>query len=390
MASIIYVVTSAVFADVMLRGQLAYLAGRGFDITAVADGNGLSEVGLREGVATVGVAMEREISPVKDLKALAELWALFRGLRPRIVNAGTPKAGLLGMMAATAAGVPARIYTLHGLRLETTAGLKRLVLTAAEKLACCCATHVVCVSESLRLRAVSLGVLNPAKALVLGRGSVNGVDVERFRSGLQGSEEVATLRKRLGIPPSAPVVGFVGRFVRDKGISDLVECFTQIVLPMFREARLVLVGEFEKGDPVPAHVRKQMLNEPAVVSVGFVADTAPYYRLMDVVVFPSYREGFGNVLLEAAASAVPVVAYAATGTVDAVWHGETGTLVAVGDVAALGRVTCQYLASSELRRQHGEAGRGHAVRWFRSEMVWTGWESLYRKILSGASGGVAP
>lgn len=389
MESIVYVVTSAVSADVLLRGQLAYLARRGFHVTAVAGGEGLSEVGVREGVAAVRVAMVREISPWKDLKALATLWALFRRLRPAIVNAGTPKGGLLGMVAAAVAGVPTRIYTLHGLRSETTTGLMRAVLTTAERVACSCATHVVCVSESLRRKALSLGVLDSAKALVLGHGTANGVDVARFRPGVRGNEEVATLRKRLGISPSALVIGFVGRFVRDKGIADLVECFTRIVLPLFPEARLVLVGDFEEGDPVPVHVRERMLNEPEVVCVGFVADTAPYYRMMDVLAFPSYREGFGNVALEAAASAVPVVAYAATGTVDAVRHGETGALVAVGDVERLGRVICEYLGSTELRRRHGEGGRGHAVRWFRNEVVWAEWESLYRAILNGASGGGA-
>ncbi len=369
-------------ARLLMAGQPAFLEQAGFDVRVMAaPGPDLEAVAAREGVAVEAVPLARSIRPLKDLRALLHLWRAFRRLRPAIVNAGTPKAGLLAMLAARLAEVPVRVYTLRGLRLETVGGFRRRLLGASERLASRLAQRVVCVSPSLRRRCLELRLAPAGKTLVLGTGSSNGVDAERFAPAAAGDEELAALRRRLGLPEGATVIGFVGRFTRDKGIEDLAEAFCERLAPRFPGAWLLLVGEFEEGDPVAGPVVERLAAHRRVVHAGFVADSAPYYRVMDVLAFPSYREGFPNAPLEAAASAVPVAGYAAVGTVDAVAGGETGLLAAVGDVAGLEAALARYLDDPALRRRHGAAARQRALRLFARERVWRAWAEEYRRLL---------
>lgn len=370
-------------ARYLLRGQAAYLAAEGFDVRVVCSpGADLEEFRRTDPVAVEAVPMSRRIAPLADLRSLYRLTRLLRRLRPDLLSASTPKAGVLGMLAGRLAGVPRRIYTLRGLPLETARGARRGALRQIERRAAALAHHVVCVGPSLRRRVLELGLTTPEKAILVANGSSNGVDLDRFAPTPERRRKARALRHRLGLPAAAPVVGCVGRLTRDKGLADLAEAFLGPVLDRLPEARLLLVGDFEEADPVDPEIRRRLESDRRVTITGWVPDSAPYYGVMDLLAFPSYREGFPNAPLEAAAAGVPTVGYRSVGTVDAVEDGVGGALVPTGDRRELGRALAEHLRDDELRRRRGAAARERARRLFRREIVWQGWADLYRGVLA--------
>jgi len=378
--SVLHAVTDSM-STVLMRGQLAYLKSDGFDpILLSSPGKELDQIGVREGYPVFGVAMKREISILSDLRALFQLCRFLNQKKPIICNSGTPKAGLLVGLAAWLTRVPCRVYTLRGLRLETATGIKRAILTITEKVACFSAHRVVCVSASLREQAIALGLVARSKAVLLGAGSSNGVDPGRFEFTEEKAALAMGLRKSLGISPSQLVIGFAGRFTRDKGLHELVAAF-RLIRERFPEAVLLLVGDYEAGDPVAENVRSAIEAEQGIYRVGFTPDIDLYYRVMNVFVLPTHREGFPNTVLEAQASGLPVVTTSATGAVDAIEDGVTGQVVPVGDVDRLSKSVLSLLSDPSKMRLMGRLGRDRVVREFRSEIVWKALASLYRRML---------
>lgn len=382
---IVHAVTSPLTVTLM-RGQLAYLRRAGFEVTVIsAPGERLDRARSEENVATVAVAMTREIAPLADLAALWRLYRVLRRLRPQLVNSGTPKAGLLVGLAAWLAGVPCRLHTLRGLRSDTAGGLKRRVLLLAERISCRTAHRVLCNSESLRRRAIALGLTDARHSLVLGHGSSNGVDAARFASTQESFRQAAELRKYLEIPERDPVIGFVGRLTRDKGIPELVHAF-DILRARRPELRLLLVGDREPGDPLPSRVDERLDRDTQIICTGGVPDAALYYQLMTVYCLPTHREGFPNSVLEAHASGLAVVTTTATGAIDSVEDGVTGLLVPPADAAALSQALERLLADQALAMRMGAAGRERVARDFRPEAIWDALVALYRELLSPALG----
>jgi glycosyltransferase involved in cell wall biosynthesis len=364
------------------HGQVGYLKGRGVDVWALSSpGELLNRFAVREGIRVHGLEMPRRIAPLRDLATTVRLWRWLRKLRPDIVDAHTPKGGLLGMLGAWLARVPVRVYHMHGLPLMTATGLKRELLRSAEKVSCLLAHQVLCVSASLREAAVAEGLCRPDKIAVLHHGSINGVAAETaFNPAHVGDTVRAAVRQRYGIPVDAEVIGFVGRVVRDKGLVELAEAW-QALRADSPELHLLVVGPFEPQDPLPLDVEQLLRTDPRVHLTGINWDTPPLYAAMDVVVLPTYREGFGVVIIEAAAMELPVVATEVPGCVDAVEDSVTGTLVPQHDAVALTEAIRRYLLDPELRRRHGRAGRERVLREFRQEDIWEAIYAEYRRLL---------
>jgi len=367
---------------VFLRGQVAFMRARGYDLTVVSSpGDALDAFGRQEGVAVHGLPMPRRISPGGDIKSLTRLVALLRRIRPEIVHAHTPKGGLIGTIAAKLAQVPVRIYHMRGLPLLTAHGAQRALLTATERTSCALATRVIAVSPSLRDVAIEHHLCSSRKIDVLASGSGNGVDCGRFDPDRFGPDHRDALRSALGVPVEAPVIGFIGRCVRDKGIVELVEAWRQIRTD-HPTAVLVVAGVFEERDAIPALTRRALAEDPRVRLLGFVDDTPALFAALDVLALPTYREGFPNVPLEAAAMRVPVVTTRVPGCIDAVQDGVTGTLVPPRDAIALADALNVYLASKSLREQHGRAARLFVERSFRRERIWEALAALYDDLLA--------
>ncbi len=378
MPFIVYAVTSPMTADFLLRGQLRYMVEAGWLVVLVCSpGSQLFEVAEREGIEIAEVPMRRQPAPLRDLVAVVRLYFLFRKLRPDLISYGTPKAALLCGIASWFARVPARIYLLRGLRCEGAAGLAGRVYLATERITSWCSTSILCVSPSLQRKAVELGAICKSKSLVLGYGSSNGVDCERFCPSSQLSEKSRKLRSELGIPETDIVIGFVGRVVRDKGIAELVSAF-DLLSTQYPHARLLIVGPQESNNQIDQETVNQLETNPQIHWLPETRDTPTVYSALDIFVLPTHREGFPNVALEAAAMEKPVVASRATGAIDAIDPDVTGSAFDVGDVAGLAEAISRYLDDAQLREKHGKAGRKWVTENFSAALMWERLETFYR------------
>jgi glycosyltransferase involved in cell wall biosynthesis len=348
----------------ILGARLRVLRRAGFRVVLVSGpGELLERMASRLGVECIALPMRRSIAPLADLLALVRLWWILGKYEPDIVEFSTPKAGLLGMIAARLRGLPRRVYMLRGLKLERSRGFKRWILLTAERVACACAHVVLCNSKSLRAEALALGLAPAGKLLMLGEGSSNGVDVERFSPG------PSNVRDKFSIPGDVPVVGFVGRLTRDKGLPELIQAFDRILVAE-PAAHLLLVGWFDAAeDALDAELRSRILNHPRIHCTGFVSDSAPYYRAMDVMVLPTWREGFPNAVLEASATGIPVVTTESTGARDAVAPEVTGLLIPSGYPEAIYESVIKLLRDPERRFHMGRAARAWVVEHYSEERV---------------------
>lgn len=384
---LLYAVTTPMTARAFLVGQLAHFRERGWDVRLLSSpGPDLIETARREGVVGHSLPMRRSLSPLQDLRSLARWIRVMRILRPLVINVGTPKAALLAGVAGWATGVPGRLYVMHGLRLEGATGVERVVLWAMEWLACRSAHQVICVSPSLRERVVAMRLCGAAKARVLGQGSSNGVDVSRFAPDEDVLQRAETARVGLGIDCSTTVVGFVGRLTGDKGLAELMGMH-QRLLAGDRDVALLVVGGIDPDDAPDAKLVSMLADLPRVHLVGQVPDVAPYYHLMHLVVLPTYREGYPNVILEAAAASRPAVSTDATGAIDAVVNGVTGVTVPVGNIDLLTVAVGQLIDDPDMRRRMGAAAARRVREHYAPRDIWDELDKVYRSLTEGCRPG---
>lgn len=352
----------------LLKGFPEVLVQDGWEVHLVASpGPRLLSYGAVHGVDVHPLPMAREPSLVSDLTALLRWIRLLHSIRPQVLTVGTPKASLLGMLAAAAMRVPVRQYLVRGLRLETASGARRFLLQSAEMATILASNDVVAISGSLRAKLNSLWLLSKRPIAVVGEGSSNGIDLQQFNPELYSKNAQKSLKQEMGLKCGVPVIGYVGRLAADKGVGEMLECL-HILRERGIDAQALLVGPTDE----PEIQEKMSLAIQAghkVVSAGTQLDVAKYYAVMDVFCMPSRREGFGNAALEASAMCVPVVATEATGLKDAVKDGLTGLLSPVGDVPALADNVSKVLADPEMRRRLGTAGRARIQKDFDRSVV---------------------
>jgi glycosyltransferase involved in cell wall biosynthesis len=320
----------------LLSGQMKFMVSKGFEVTMISsDSLDKEQIKREEDSEFVVVNMTRKISPIADIVSLWKLIVELRRIKPSIVHTHTPKAGLLGMMAAKITGVPVRLHTVAGLPLMEAKGLKRLMLNILERVAYGCATKVYPNSQILKDFIISSGFTNENKLKVIGNGSSNGINTEQFKLTPSIALKAEELAKALQLSDEHFTYIFIGRLVRDKGLEELVQSFTKLVTK-YPEIRLLLVGPEEPElDPLSDECLMEIRNNHAIISVGYQTDVRPYLALSKVLVFPSYREGFPNVPMQAGCFNLPAIVTDINGCNEIIIEGENGLIIPVKDITAL-------------------------------------------------------
>lgn len=357
------------------------LKSAGYEVhVASSPGGELADLASLGSVHAHEVPMSRGLDPVADARSLPQLIALLRRLRPDLVHAHTPKAGLLGMLAARAVGVPHRIYQMHGLRYQTATGARRGVLLGADRTSALLAHQVLCVSPSVRESAVRDGVVSAHKSRVLASGSAAGIEPSEFV--LDDFEaRAAELRAELGISPEAPCLVYAGRLAEDKGLLDLALAWTDIARAHLG-AQLLFAGEEDPTDPVDLSLLKA---RDDVHFLGKVKDIRPLLATAQVVTLPSYREGLPQGILEAALMQRPVVATRVTGTIDAVVPGATALLVEPHAPHQLAEAISLLFSDRDLGQRLGQTGRDFVTDKFPRGEILGAYRALYQEVLGEPS-----
>ena len=362
------------------RGTLRRLA-QTYDVVAVSTPDDeLYEMAQREGVRVVGVAMRRPISPLHDLRSLLRLIRVFRRERPDMVHSITPKAGLLSMIAAWVCRVPVRLHTFTGLVFPTATGLKKKILMLTDRITCACATHIVPEGEGVKNDLINYGITRKPLR-VLGYGNVRGVDMQHYSR----TPEVMAAAQPI-MRSGVFTFVFVGRVVRDKGINELVQAFVWLNAQE-PATRLILVGRFEDDlDPVLPQTRQTIEQNDSIEAVGSQADVRPWLAASDALVFPSYREGFPNVVLEAGAMGLPSIVTDINGSREIIVEGKNGVIVPPRDADALYAAMLRFVQQPRQVAEMAANARDMIASRFEKSFVEQCLFDYYKEILSEGYG----
>ncbi|WP_405420686.1 glycosyltransferase family 4 protein [Marinobacter flavimaris] len=356
----------------ILRGQPAFLNQYCSIVCVTSPGPMLENVKEHEGVSVLEVPMNRGISPFKDLVSIFRMWQALRRLQPDVVHSYTPKAGLVTMLAAFLAGVRVRIHTFTGLVFPTSNGFKRKVLVAIDRLICAAATKVVPEGEGVAADLRANGITSKP-LIVIGNGNIAGVDTRHFRP------DTCLPLQHEG--SGAFTFCFVGRLNRDKGLQELVSAFTSLE----GESALLLVGDLDSTAPVDKVTLDHIQSHPRIQATGFLEDIRPALKACDVLVLPSYREGFPNVVLQAGAMGKPVIASDINGCNEVVENDFNGWLVPPSDESALAERMAHVMSlSPDQRVRLGNNARARIVERYEQTAYRRKLFEFYREVASEA------
>lgn len=370
---VIRISTIPMSLDVLLQGQLRMLAEH-YEVVGVSSpGADLEKVEKREGIRTLAVPMERKIAPFKDLVSLIRLIRLFHREKPWMVHSITPKAGLLAMMAAWICRVPVRVHLFTGLVFPTTTGLKQKILMATDKLTCACATRVIPEGKGVKRDLEQFNITSKPLEII-GNGNINGIDLDYFAHTAEVEEKAQAYRKK-----DTTTFCFVGRMVRDKGINELVVAFEKLY-QIHPDTRLLLVGPFEDAlDPVLPETKRMIEQHAAIEWMGWQKDIRPFLAASDVFVFPSYREGFPNVVIQAGAMRLPCLVTDINGCNEIIEEGVNGCIIPSQDQQALYEAM-EKLLDTELRETLRQQARPQIANRYERKALWKELLQFYRSL----------
>lgn len=356
--------------DTFCREQLQELSAD-YDVVALSSPDEhLEHLEAQSGIRTVGVKMHRDIAPLADLRALVSLIRIFRRERPRMVHSMTPKAGLLGMIAARIAGVPLRVHTFTGLLFPTATGIKRKILRLTDRLTCLCATHIIPEGEGVKADLLSGGITGKTLE-VLGHGNIRGVDLDHFKRSDELDLAGQELRRHFGISPDEKVLLYAGRAHRDKGIAELLEAFRSLGR---KDLHLLLAGDFKNSPLLPENPGNIHISD------GWIADIRTWISAADIFILPSYREGFPNTVLEAGAMELPSIVTDINGSREIISDGVNGLVVAPRNVPQLREAISRLTADSGLCHKMGLAARANVEAKFDKNYVTACLKDFYKSI----------
>lgn len=380
MNKLIRITTVPVSLEKLLEGQLNFMQ-KEYEVIAISsDEERLNNLGKQIGVKVFPVEMTREITPLQDMGSVWKLFRFFKKEKPLIVHTHTPKAGIAGMMAAKMAGVPIRLHTVAGLPLLEAKGIKRKILGYVEKVTFSCATKVYPNSGRIYEYLKENNYTSEEKLKVIGKGSSNGIDTAYFDPAKYPEKENIEIKKSLGIPENHLVFIFVGRLVRDKGINELVKAFEEINQE-FPETTLLLVGPFESElDPLRKETIEKMDTHSKIIEVGYQNDVRPFLAIADVLTFPSYREGFPNVVMQAGAMGLPSIVSNINGCNEIIEEGINGSIVPVRNVEALCQSMKKMYIDDNFRKSLGQNSRRLIKDNYERKEIWKALLAEYKQL----------
>ena len=388
---LIRVTTSDISLDTLIKGQLHFM-NQHYEVVGLSNNTGrLMNVAEREGVRVVEVPMHREISLWADLKSLWNLCKIFKRERPFIVHANTPKGSLLAMMAGKLTCVPHRIYTVTGLRYQGAQGMLRWILMTMERITCFCATKIIPEGNGVKMALEHDHITKKPLKVVL-NGNINGIDTEYFSvesvarvdetqpTPIDVANKRAAIRESLGLSADDFAFVFVGRIVGDKGMNELAACMRQLQ-GSHPKCKLILVGRFEtEFDPLDNGIEDFFKSASNVVYVGYQKDVRPYFLAANALVFPSYREGFPNVVMQAGAMGLPSIVTDINGCNEIVTDGINGKIIPPRDSEALLKMMENFLDDLTATNSMARNARAIIQSRYEQRQVWEALREEYGKL----------
>lgn len=353
-----------------------------YELVAISSpGELLDELAQDQTCRCVAIPMERSISPFKDLVSLWRLIQAFRKEKPDMVHSMTPKAGLLSMMAAWITRVPVRIHTFTGLVFPTSTGLKRKILMLTDRITCACATHIIPEGEGVKQDLQQHGITKK-ELKVLGYGNIKGIDLNHYDRTPEITEQAAAFRQKLNLKDDDFTFLFIGRLVGDKGIHELVDAF-EALSSIYPQIQLILVGPEEpEQDPLKEETRGKIHRIPHIHPVGSQKDVRPWYAAANALVFPSYREGFPNVVIEAGAMGLPSIVTDINGSREIIMDGVNGVIVPSKDTPALQKAMEEFILQPTQTQVMGQKARPMVETRYEQSYVWNCLKEFYQNVLN--------